>query len=424
MEVVYMDLLKIPKEPIIIENQDFQTIQIHVLFPFEEKEADLAKMTLLPTMLMYMNQQYPTEREFQKELKRRYILGASGGRAVIGTTGFFRFQFHIPDSFALGNDMLETQLEFLGQILYHPKIVNHGFDPFEVEREKKSLQIRIQNNRKSLGTYQSIRLPELVDTEGFFSRCIENHIELIDDVSPYNLYQYYVDRILSCQPLIIVMGNVKKEKIIPLIKKYLYYISPVEQCIPIHYNCFLTPTRKIPQEIIETKSFQNSSLSLVYKIKDLKDVDRPYLELVRSLLISLSSRLLDKKLRDEYDLIYSSQVINYFRFGVFEITVFIHRSKKDLAKEKILEVMEDLKNEKLIEPFLDNIKERRKITMIEKLDDKYALLRDQEMQILQLDISPQERFEQIKKITARDISNFLRRFVLDTIYFIKENEHE
>ena len=37
--------------PIILNNTDFQTIIVTVMFPFEETVADLAKIQLLPNML-------------------------------------------------------------------------------------------------------------------------------------------------------------------------------------------------------------------------------------------------------------------------------------------------------------------------------------------------------------------------------------
>ena len=149
-----------------------------------------------------------------------------------------------------------------------------------------------------------------------------------------------------------------------------------------------------------------------------------YLGLIKSLLNSLSSRLLDKKLRDENDLIYSSKVISYDRFGSFEITALINKKNVELDKMKIQEVLEDLKNVELVTPLLENIKERKRLNLLRMLDDKFALLSDFIVQDLGFDDTIEELYNKSLKVTAEDIAKFIDRLVLDTVYFLKEEEHE
>ena len=91
---------------------------------------------------------------------------------------------------------------------------------------------------------------------------------------------------------------------------------------------------------------------------------------------------------------------------------------------KILEVMKDLKNEKIITPLLENIKERKRLNLLRMLDDKYSLLGDFIVEDLGFDDTNLEFYNKVKNVTASDISNFIDRMVLDTIYFLKEEEHE
>lgn len=59
-----MKTLTISTNPIFIKNENFQTILINVIFPYQENEKELAKQALLPAMLAYMNEKYPTEEAF------------------------------------------------------------------------------------------------------------------------------------------------------------------------------------------------------------------------------------------------------------------------------------------------------------------------------------------------------------------------
>lgn len=416
-------MLKIPNRPVIVKNEDFQTVLVRVMFPYQEDDENLAKLTILPNMLMFMNNKYPTEEEFQKNRRKKYILNASCSKMVVGTTMCLCFNLIIPDTTAIGFDNFEEQFEFFSEMIYNPKIENNGFDKFEIEREKKNLQLSIENGLKDLRVYHSVRGLELVDDEGILSRTIENHREQITEITPDNLYELYLDIIKKYKPTIFVFGNVEEERINFLADKYLYKYSGGLEEIEKNFNHFLKVRDKV-QVVEEKKDFKDSAVSLYYKIKDISEDDFTCISLVKSLLTSLSSRMLNKKLRDENDLVYSSRVSTYLRFGVFEITAYINGKNKDFVIEKIKEVMEELKNPENISEYLDNIKERRRISLIKSLDEKFVLLADVIGETLEVDKNMEDRYQEALKITAEDIAKFMDRFVLDTIYFVEEGENE
>ncbi|MBQ3511963.1 MAG: insulinase family protein [Bacilli bacterium] len=416
--------LNIPKRPIIIKNEDFQTIIVRVMFPFYDEEEYLTKMTILPNLLMYMNNKYQTEDEFQKNRKKNYILSTTCNKMTVGTNMCLCFSLVIPDTDALGFDHLEEQFSFFSEMIYNPKIIDGGFDKNEVEREKKNLDMSIENAMKNLRPYQTVKGLELIDDEGILSASIENHREQLEDVNPQSMYELYNEIINAYHPAVFVFGNVDDNKINGLIDKYIYKKLSDKYVIEKRYNHFLKPLERDVNFVTEKKDFKDSSISFYYKIKDYVEDDFKKLSLVRGLLSSLSSRMLNKKLRDENDLVYSSKAVAYLRFGVFEITAYINKDNKDIVIEKIKEVMEDIKNPDNIREYLDNIKDRRRIALIKSLDDKFTLLNDAVLETLEVDKNMYDDYEDVLKITAEDVSKFSERLVLDTIYFIEEDEHE
>ena len=419
-----MKKINLPTKPIFIENKNFQTILISIIFPYQEKITDLAKQTLLPNMLLFMNENYQTEEEFQKKIKENYILDYSVKQITIGTTAAFIFNLTIPDTHTLKKDYIERQILFFKNAIFNPKTIDNGFDPFEVEREKENLKIGIKNNNKNFKTYLKNRIRKLADNKGIFSTTLEDHQEQIDEVTPQNLYDYYKEKIRNNTPIIFAMGNIEKEKISSILEKNFITVKEEKQIINTDYIHYLTPFRTTPQEVIETKNFKDSALSFIYKVKDMKKEDQIILSIITSLLTSLYSRLLNKKLRDENNLIYSSNVTFYPNFGVFEIVVFINPNNKERAKEKIKEVISCLSDEKLITPLLDNIKEHRRINLIKQQDNKYSIFNDEIYKRLEIGYTEKESYELTRNITAEDITNFMDRLKLDTIYFLKEIENE
>ena len=409
--------------PTLIKNENFETIIITVIFPYQEKIEELAKQALLPAMLMYMNEEYPTEEEFQKALKENYIVDYLAKQITVGTTNYFAFYLVIPDKLTLKKDYVEKQISFLEKCLYHPKLINEEFDNFELEREKENLLIKLKNTDKSFHAYQIKKLHKLVDNEGIFSRSLYDHQELIEKLTSKELYKFYQEKIKNNHPLIFILGNIEKQTILPIIKKYFPTLKE-QETLKTNYRHYLKPFRITPQEITEEKHFKDSSLSLVYKVENMKEEDTILLGLLKNILTSQSTRLLNKKLRDEYNLVYSSSATFYPNFGIFEITAYINALNKDLALEKILEVMNDIKQEKELRPLIEKIIRRRKTILIRSLDNKYSILTNEIYKKLDIAYTDKESYDLLTKVTEEDLLEFLSRLKLDTIYFLKEMQDE
>ena len=415
-----MKKIKLTSSPFVLENKDFQTIQISIFFPFDEKEEDFAKIALLPGMLMYMNNEYPTEEEFQLFKKKNYILNIGCMQNTIGTTGAFSFTLTIPESKLLEKNYYEEQIRFFKEMIFNPKIIDNHFDEFEFEREKKNLFTHLNNALKNMRVYQNYKLKKLIDTDGILSRNIFDFKDQIDVLTNNDLYKFYLKYIKNNQYMIFVMGNTENTDIITLLNKHFNYSNGFD--FNCKFNNFLKPRNENVNIFEEEKDFRDSSLSVVYKVENMCEDDFIYLDTITGLLSSLSSRLLSKKLRDENDLIYSHKINNYSRFGCFEITAYINKNNKDIVQEKIFEVINDLKDEKLIEPLLNNLKERKRLNLLRALDNKYLLFDDFIFKTLGISDTINENYEKLLKIKSSDIVKFIDRLKLDTIYFLKESD--
>ena len=411
----------IDKNLFFVKNKDFHTIVIRVVFPMYELENDLANSILFSPLVSFMNEAYDTEDKFYREKQKNYILNTNVTRNIVGNNAFVSYNMVIPDVDSLKVDYLDEQFELFEKMIYHPKIIDGGFDEFEFERERKDLKQRIANGMKNLQVYHSVKLMEHIDTIGVIGRSISNHQWLIDEATRYNVYEYYKNNILNNSPIVFVFGNFDEEKIKLLCKKHLLKDETISY--DEDYNHFLEPRDEV-RVINEKSNFKDSILSLVYKVKNMTEDDFAKLSLVSGLLSSSSSRLLMKKLRDEEEIVYSAGSGAILRAGTLIIDCFINKNNKDLAYSKVIEVMESLKDSEFIKPFLKNIVERSRLNQLRLLDDKLSLLDDVVVKELGIDITSQEKHELIKMITSEEISEFVNRLVLDTVYFLEEEEHE
>lgn len=414
--------INIQKKPYILNNKDFRTIQIHVMFPIKIKKENLAYINILPNMLQFMNNKYPSEDKFLLANKKLYILNNHCGYSRIGLNGFFTFDMIIPDTNSLKENLLEKQFSLFSEMIYNPLIENDCFTSFELEKEKKNILFDIDNSLKNIGTYQNLRLKEIIDEDNILSLNLARNTDLIDKVTPSNLYKYYKKIIIDNSPIIFVMGNVDENKINKLCNKYLYKNFKNKE-INIELDHFMNTRDKI-LEVTENSTFNNSCLSIVYKVKDANEFDYIYLNYVRDILTSISLGLLSKTLREDLEIVYSVKVNPYSRYGLLEIKAFINKNNVELCKNKIIEIVDSLKNPEVFKDELNNLIERQRLDVIEKKDNKFIIFDDYIYSTLNIDDTLEEYYEKYKNISSEDISNFVNRLVLDTIYFLKEKDHE
>ncbi len=412
------------KNKIIIKStKKFETISFRLVFPFEEKEEDIAKIRLLPQMLSFMNSKYPTEEAFKKAKLENYIVGYDTQYAILGTSGFIMFNLMTVDPKLIKDNNLENIVAFLEECVYHPKLIEGGFDKFELEREKEIIRTNVNNKEKYLAGYLDYKIPPLVDNEGIFQRGIYNHLEQLDEVTPQNLYTFYQNIVEEASPYIFVIGNVKEDEITSLFNKYFKKNKQVK-ISQKNYNCFLKPYRKTPQVIVEEKNFKESAVALIYKFKDLKKEDKPVISMVRKLLSSEVSNILFNKLRTEEGLVYTADAINNSRYGLFEIIAYTDKDKLEYAKEKMLECLEDLKNPEIVTPLLEELIKDYLIAKKESKDYKGYILDDMMDEYFEIIKPEKARLNQIKKINAKAIKDIVSRMELDTCLYVKEKDDE
>ena len=414
--------ISIHKKSYILNNKDFRTIQIQVMFPIKIKKENLAYNSILPNMLEFMNNKYPSEDKFLLAKKKLYILHTNCDYYRSGLNGFFVFNMIVPDTDSLKEDLLEKQFSLFREMIYNPLVNSNCFNLFELEKEKKNILFDIDNSLKNIGKYQNIRLREIIDKDNIFSLNLARNTHLIEKVTTSNLYNYYKKIIIDNSPIIFVMGNVDENKMNKLCNKYLYK-NFNDKVIDIDSDYFMNIRNEV-LEVTEDSSFNNSCLSVVYKLKDATKEDYIYLNYVRDILTSISSGLLSKTLREDLAIVYSVNVIPYSQYGLLEIKAFLKESNMEIAKNKIIEIIDSLKNSDVFKDKIKNLVDRERNAVIKKKDDKFLIFDDFIYHTLGIDDTLEEYYEKYKNISCEEISSFVSRLVLDTIYFLKEKNHE
>ena len=418
-----MKKIIVNKEPIFFHNEDFQTIQIKVTFPFKRNDLELAYVHLLPGLLHNVCEKYNTERDFILEEEKLYILSSVCSYSFLGDYCHFTFNFMVPDVPSLQKDMLEEQFAFFSEMIYHPKLDGKAFCLDEFTREVENLKVSMEKTFKDPVSYAFIRAREAIEPDGLFASSIYNHQYLIEQATREDIYQFYQKTIYNNQPFIHVFGNVDEKRILDLCKKYFYRKPFKSKSYAVTLDHYL-PLRNQPLIVTEDSSFQDTIMLNFYNIKKAKEEDKILFDTIKNLLSSQSSRLLNKKLRDENDLVYSSFTLSYDRYGLFAVGTSIHYQNLEKVQTAIQELFSQLLDEDFVAPYLDILKDRFRIGLIRRLDDKFALFQDHIIDELGIEYTMDEYYQKLCEITPHDISSFVQRMVLNTSYCVKEGKHE
>lgn len=404
-------------KPIFIQNNQFRTIMIYFVFPIEEKESDIGYIDMLPAMLVHVSRKFPDEKSFLKEYMRRYIDSLSINISNFGSRAFITAKLIIPDPRYLKEDHVEEAIEFMIDAIYDPKVENDQFDEQQFQKMKTSILTSIEECPKNIYQWSNQKFIELFDESGYLKNNIYNHKDYIEKITSKDLYQYYLEKIFSTKPLTFVFGNVEENTIENLLNKYLY--KGTYDLISFEKDyLYFQETKKIKYEE-DKKNFNQSRLMLGYKVKNMTEEDRILLFVISDLLSSQSSSLLLKKLREEQNIVYSTSCCLFTRLGGIGIDALIHRDNREAAEKGIKEVIQQLKKKEIIKPLLEKVKERNYLNLLKSSDNKNSISNDYICKYLGVELTLEEENERIQKVTVDDITKFIDRLELDTVYYLE-----
>ncbi|MFA5602674.1 MAG: insulinase family protein [Bacilli bacterium] len=410
------------KEPIVIKNKSFTSINFRICFPIKVNLGDAALFALLPSILVRFNANYPSEDEFQKEKLKRNISNFGYYYYNIGATNFIQFNMQIVDPRYIGEDKIEEAFEFLLDTIYNPKVNKNKFDKklYEKEYGKLEQNIKIRNKDIRFRAY-SMALKE-VDDLGYLKNDVFIDSTLLENISNGKLYSYYKEQIYTNDPLIFVLGDVTKERIKKIYDKYVKK-NRKELDFTFDYNKFLLKKDDKVKKVEEKDYFHQSALVTVYKIDNMTEEDKIMMYTVVNLFSSQSAGLIRKNLRDEAGLVYGAWSQAEYSFGLITITALINSKTKKQALKQIDAAFNDIQNEKIITPLLKNIVDRCRLNLLWGLDDKKQIMSNNIKNILGYDYTDQKKYDKLKKIKPIDVIEFVKRMKLDLIYFLKGEEN-
>lgn len=416
-----MKKIKLKGEPYIIKTDKFSTIEFVFLFEAKASDKYIFYLPLLRQLLLNTSKKYKEEIEYKKAYQENMIISQKMGIIRHNENLFLEFSLIVPDPKKLKDYDLESSFKFFTDTIYEPNVINEEFNVKQFERERTYLKDDIYNSIKKVNnkSYQSFL--NIVDDKGVIKNNIYNNMNLIEEANPKELYNIYKKNILENKPSIFIYGNVD-ESINELVKKYVKTDNK-DIVFEKKYDNYLIPFEEI-KDIEEVSNYNQSILYIAYKIKNMKEEDKLYLNIVKNILALGSNDLIFKKLRTEQNLVYSSNTWCDSRIGLLTIEAYINNESKEEVIKGVKSVIESLKDKQNLNHYLEKLIDDIYYDLIRKKDSKSAKLNDFINKKLDFSYTTDELIKQYKNIDIDELLDFVNRLTLDTIYFLRGEFNE
>ncbi|MDX8046998.1 pitrilysin family protein [Gracilibacillus sp. S3-1-1] len=407
----------------LIHTKKFKTIHLSVKFTTKLTRENVTKRALLPYILQQATVNYPTALELRQHLDSLYGTVLSVDSSKKGENHILTVRLELPNEQYIANsqDLLNKGIAFLQEVLYQPKLVDNGFDPKIVAREKETLRSKIASLKEDKMSLANTRMiEEMCQNEAYRLR-VHGYEEDLENISAESLYSYYQEILREDHLDVFVVGDVEDLQV----EDKLTDLIPARNTKEVADNVFTTIDRD-EQTIVETDDIKQAKLHFGYRTSiTYKDDDYAALQVFNGLFGGFPSSKLFMNVREKNSLAYYAASRIESHKGLMFVFSGIAPEQYEKARDIILEQMEEMKKGEFTENDLNETKEMTINQLRETLDNPQGMIELHYQRVIaKSSLSPELLLEQISKVTKEEVIKVANKIMLDTVYLLTSKEAE
>ena len=414
--------LTINNENIYFEQTDkYKTIAIGVMMFTPFKKEYLAEKTLLSSMMIKVNSEFPNEQEFNIHCQELYDMGISMRSGRVGRMGVVSLSLTVVNPLYLKEkvDLLEETVNLMKTILLKPHFTSEL-----LEQEKRLLINELEGVYNNKNQYASQQFVKTMFKNELLSIKTTGEIEDIKNVTIDSLNKAYQE-ILTYPRVFYVIGGVEKTKVEKLFSDFTSYNVNSE----INSDYFIDKETKEITEVTKVIEVQNINQSILYMVyrTNIRIDDPLYTAaiLFTGMLGQFFHSSLFQVIREEHSLAYYVGSDYNPRKGNLAVIAGIDAKSYDEVIKLVNEIIDNYQKGNFEDEILELTK-KAYINQLKKQEDFpgsfinniYTELAN--AKVLSLD----EKIKAINNITKEDIITVSKALTLDTIYFLKGDQNE
>ena len=285
----------------IINNNKFHTIDCRIYFTENVSKELVTYRNALTSVLTYATKNYDTKEKLIKRCQDLYSLVPVSSSVRNGNIITTKFSLStVTSSYIKGNNLIDNIL-LLKEIIFNPLVDNNSFSKKFFDIIKRELETETKTIIEEPRLYANMKLLDLIGDNKIFSSYSD--LDILSKMDEKSLYQSYLKMINNSRVDIFISGNIKKIKeIVKVIKdNFVFKNNDIKLSSPviIHDNKNKIVTKE------EIKDYQQSKLSMGYKLYNLTTFENHYVSFVFNVLLGGGANsLLMRLIREENSLCY------------------------------------------------------------------------------------------------------------------------
>lgn len=406
----------------MLHSEKFKTVLfgLYIKRPLNKEEVSLN--ALLSRVIDKATEKMPSSREMNQAFESLYGSLIVSDVHKYGEKQMIQLKIQVPGEKYIGTTGLYRQvLTLVNDMINHPRLVDGGFDPEVVEREKEGLISEIELRKDQKDSWAMSCCLETMCKDELYSIHEFGSVDKVAEITPIALYEHLRSIWRSSEIDICVIGDFNEKEMTEAISESLVFER--DEILPlirekIHYLPESVTYYDEPHDLTQGKMCMGYRVNVPYESPLYTAV------LVASVILGGggSSRFF-KIIREQEGLCYTI----YSRLEKFKSIMMVYAGVDFENFEKTEQLVEaqvqDLKDGNITDEELE-IAKSTVISNIRSISDYpnsfinyyYNLL------VSERDIDDEQYIERIKNVTKMDIVSALAQMKLDTVARLTKEE--
>ncbi|HAS74923.1 MAG TPA: hypothetical protein DCS67_12330 [Clostridiales bacterium UBA8960] len=409
----------------MLHSEKFKTVLIGLYIKRPLNRAEVSLNALLSRVIDKATANIPTSRELNQAFETLYGSLIVSDVHKYGEKQMIQLKIQVPGEKYIGTTNLYKQiLELLNDMINHPRVVDGGFDPEVVAREKEGLISEIELRKDHKDSWAMSCCLETMCKDELYRIHEFGSVEDVSKITPVDLYEHLKAIIMSSEIDICIIGDFDEDEMIHVVQQTLTFergdITPLIR-EKIYFEPVAVTYFDEPHELTQGKMCLGYRVNVPYESPLYTAV------LVASVILGGggSSRFF-KVIREREGLCYTI----YSRLEKFKSIMLVYAGVDfenfDKTEQLVEAQIQEVRSGNISDEELD-IAKKTVISNIRSISDYpnsyinyyYNLL------VSERDIDDEGYIERIKAVTKEDIVEALKNMKLDTVArLIKEENHD
>lgn len=400
----------------IINNNKFHTTECRIYFTENVNKELITYRNALISILTYATNKYDTKAKLIEKCQDLYSLVPVSSSIRNGNLLTTRFSLSTINSSYITKNNLIDNLLLLKEIILNPLIEDEAFSKKYFNIVKKELEMETKTISEEPRLYANIELLKIFGNNKIISGYSD--LDILNKMDEKKLYQSYLDMLHNSKIDVFISGNIKNTKeIVKVIQDNFVFNNNdyiIDNPLIIHNN----KSKLIAKE--EIKKYQQSKLSMGFKLYDLTDYENRYVTFVfNNLFGGGANSLLMRLVREENSLCYYISSYTNRMDNVVIVNSGIDKENYQKVVDMVKKTIEEIIKGNYSVKDLEEAKEE----ILYGLSNVYESNRNIIEYYYGMNIfnstDIDTKIKMIKKVSKEDISSLAKKINMEGIFFLK-----